>query len=108
MGGTTTITNQGNWPGIETDQQNVSTAGTAEALNGGTSLSIPDGASLAITALPDNTDNIYVGDDSVSATTGDVLTAGASIELNVGDVSTVHIDADTAGDGVSWIVEVDE
>lgn len=99
--------NQRNWPGIETGQDTVAVAGTAEQLNGGTSLPVPNGATVSVTALPSNTGNVYVGDSSVSATTGDVLTPDTSVELPVTDVSSIYIDVDTGGEGVSWIVEVD-
>lgn len=100
--------NQRNWPGIETGQDTVSTPGTPEQLNGGDSLPVPNGATVSVTALPGNTGNVYVGDSSVSASTGDVLTADSSVSIPVTDVSSIYIDVDTGGEGVSWIVEVDD
>lgn len=35
---------QGTWPTVATGQDTVATAGTAEQLNSGTSLSVPDAA----------------------------------------------------------------
>lgn len=97
---------QGNWANIEHGQDTVATSGTAEALNGGTSLSVPDGATVEIAALPGNGGNVYVGDSDVSASNGRVLSAGdPPVRLNVTDVSSVFIDVDTAGEGVSWTVE---
>lgn len=101
-------TNQGNWPNLETGQDTVTTAGTAVPLNGGESLTVPDGASLAIRANSDNSNTVYIGDSSVDSSTGLEKTPGDGVSLNVTDVSTVYVDADGAGDGVSWIVEVDE
>lgn len=102
-----TASAQGNWPDIETGQDTVSTTGTPVQLNGGTSLSVPDGATVSVTALPDNAGNIYVGDSTVDSSTGDVLTADSSLSIPVTDVSSIYIDADNAGEGVSWITEVE-
>lgn len=96
---------QGNWATVNHGQQSVATAGTSEQLNGGTSLSIPDGASVSIRADGGNAGSIYVGDSTVASGNGFVLGAGESIRLHVTDVADVHIDADNAGEGVSWIVE---
>lgn len=98
---------QGNWPAIEHGQDTVTAAGTAEQLNGGTSIAIPDGAELVVTALPNNTGNVYVGDSDVDSTNGDVLTPDTSLSLPVTDVNIVYIDVDNDGEGVSWIVEVE-
>ena len=107
----TTATNidsaQGNWAGIETGQETVEVAGTAEALNGGTSLAVPDGASVRLKALGGNSGDVYVGDNTVSAGTGYVLDVGEMISVATTDVSNIFVDVDTAGEGVSWIVEVD-
>lgn len=96
-----------NYPTVATGQDTVSSPGTAEPLNGGTALALPAGASISITALPDNTGNVYVGNDGVDSTNGDVLTADTSVALRVTDASNVYIDADNAGEGVSWITEAD-
>lgn len=98
---------QGNWPTIEHGQDTVSTAGSPVALNGGTSLSVPEGASVSVRANSDNAGTVYIGDSSVSASTGFEKTAGDGLTLNVEDVSTIHVDADNGGDGVSWIVEAE-
>lgn len=96
----------GNWASVEHGQDTVATAGTAEALNGGTSLTVPDGARLVVKALGGNGGNVYVGADTVSASNGYVLAAGEETPpLGVTDVSSVFIDVDTGGEGVSWVVE---
>lgn len=95
----------GNWGTVEHGQDSVTTAGTSVQLNGGTSVSIPDGAALTVRADSGNAGNIYVGDGSVSASTGFVLGAGESVSVHVADVTDIHIDADNNGEGVSWIVE---
>lgn len=96
----------GNWPNIETGQDTVTTAGNAVQLNGGTSISVPDGASVAVRANSDNTGTVYIGDSTVSASTGFEKTPGDGVSINVEDVSSIYVDADNSGDGVSWLVEV--
>lgn len=91
---------------IQHGQDSVSTAGTAEALNGGTTVTTGANGELAIRADSGNAGNIYVGDSDVDSSNGFVLGAGESISLPVADVADVHIDADNNGEGVSWIVEV--
>jgi hypothetical protein len=95
---------QGNWATINTGQQTVATAGTAEQLNGGTSLTVPDGSELIVRALPGNSDTVYVGDSSVSASSGHALDASDPVALSITDVSSVYVDAGTSGEGVSWAV----
>lgn len=85
---------------VHNGQQSVSTAGTAEALNGGTSLTVK---SITIKADGGNGGNIYVGDSSVTSSNGFVLSSGESVSLAIDDVSTVFIDADNSGEGVSWV-----
>lgn len=96
---------QGNWSGIETGQETVAAAGTSEQLNGGTSLSVPDGSDVIIRALPGNTDTAYIGDDTVSATTGHAIgPSDPPLRLSVTDVATVYVDVAVSGEGVSWAV----
>lgn len=101
------MANRRSYDTVAHGQQTVATAGTSEALNGGTTEVVPNGAGLAIRAHTGNTDEIYVGDGTVSASTGFALGPGESLSLNVSDVADVHIDAAVSGEGVSWIVEVD-
>lgn len=96
---------QGNWSGLEYGSTSVATSGTAEAVNGGTSLTVPDGVSLAIKAPTGNTDTVYIGDSSVTTTNGFPLEAGDGIELQPTDVANVYVDADSSGDGIRWIME---
>lgn len=92
---------------LEYGSDTVSTSGTSEALNGGTSLTIPNGAKLTIKAKSGNSAEVYVGDSTgVSLSTdGYPLSAGETVTLNVDDVSNVAIDVATDGEGVNWIVE---
>lgn len=94
-----------NFNTVASGQDTVSTAGTAEQLNGGTSENIPNRGVLHVKALSGNGGSVYLGDSSVSATTGYELTASESVTLHVGNVNDVWIDVDTGGEGVSWIVE---
>ena len=91
---------------LDHGQQSVSSAGTAEALSTSSDLSVGSGAEVAIRANDDNTGSIYVGGSDVDSSNGFVLSAGESVALQVADVSDVYIDADTTGEGVSWITEV--
>jgi hypothetical protein len=84
---------------IYNGQKTVSTAGTAEALSA--SQAILQG--VTIKALSDNTGNIYVGDSSVDDTNGYVLASGEVLPLPIANLSTVYIDADNDGEGVSFV-----
>jgi len=97
---------QGNWTDLTTGQDTVSTSGTAVQLNGGTSLTVPDGASLTLRAIG-GTGEVFVGDSTVDSATGYVIGQGETASLNITDVATVYIDAANAGDGVSWVIETD-
>ncbi len=83
-------------------QKTVGTAGTAVVL--GTDLV---NGPIMVKALLANTNNVYVGNDGA----GDV-TSGNGIELDAGEVvifdyvsalTALIVDADTNGEGVSWI-----
>lgn len=87
-------------------QDTVSTSGTAVALNGGTSQTVPDGKAVSIAANSGNAGSVYVGDSSVGTASGRELQPGGDISLAVSDVASIYVDADNGGDGVSWIVEV--
>lgn len=67
---------------------------------------------VVIQALPSNTGNIYIGNSSVDGSQGGVLPAGVAMEIQadsyegdsdftVIDLSSIFIDADTNGEGVS-------
>lgn len=83
-------------------EKDVTTAGTAVVLGG--DVSIPDGFSVNIKAKAANTNKIYVGDSSVDNSDYE-LSAGDSVDLFVTNLNIVYIDADTNGEGVSYIVE---
>lgn len=93
-----------NFGGIAHGQVTVAAPGTAEQLP---DQRLPNSVGVVITALPDNAGNVYVGNGDVDSTNGDVLTADTSISLTVDNTNKVFIDADNAGEGVSWIAEVD-
>lgn len=79
-------------------QKTVTTAGTQEALASATTIE-----SVTIKALAANTNNVYVGDSSVSSSNGFVLDAGEAVSLDIADLATVYIDVDTNGEGVSYL-----
>ena len=84
-------------------QKTVTAAGTAVALGAG-AVNGP----LMVKALLANTNNIYVGNDGanyVTSANGMQLDAGEVIIFNyVGGLSSIYIDADTNGEGVSWLM----
>jgi len=84
----------------------VTSAGTAEALTSSSVLA----SSVIIRAMEDNTGYVYVGDSTVSSSTGALeqrTTIAFGGDNNVGtiDLADVYVDADTNGDGVDiWYV----
>lgn len=86
-------------------QKTVTTAGTAVPLSA-TELRI--NGPLMVKALLANTNNVYVGNDGagdVTSGNGVELDAGESIVFSyVGDLQKVFLDADTNGEGVSWVM----
>lgn len=87
-------------------KKTVATAGTQVAITA----SVIRSPKVVISAEPDNTGYIYVGDSTVSSTDcARVLSAGDSIELSIGDyesgasgwnLSDIYIDSSVTGDGV--------
>lgn len=88
---------------IDCGRKVVAAAGTAEALSTDTARII----SVAIQALPANTNEIVIGDSSVVASEGTrkgiALAPGDTISLNVTQLSEVFLDAETNGEGVSYL-----
>jgi len=76
----------------------VASAGTAVALAASTASKW-----VILKAYAANTGNIYVGDSSVDSTNGYVLAAKEAIGLDVANLATVYIDADTNDEGVTFI-----
>ena len=58
---------------------------------------------VIIKALSGNADKVYLGDGNVSAITGFVLAAGEEALIKISDLDSVYIDANSDGDGVSYI-----
>lgn len=83
---------------IKHGKKTVTASGTAEALS--TSFSC---SQVTIKALAANTNNIYVGNSAVETTDGYVLDAGEEVTVLIDDLSKVFIDADTNGEGVTFI-----
>jgi hypothetical protein len=83
-------------------QKTVTTAGTAEALGS----QVVNGP-LMVKALLANSNNVYVGNDGagdVTSANGLELDAGDSVVFEfVGNLSEIILDADTNGEGVSWL-----
>lgn len=78
-------------------QLNVTTAGTR--------VQLPSQAckAVSIAAKPANTGNVYLGDSSVTSANGRILDAGDTIDLAIDDLSRLYIDADTDGEGISYL-----
>lgn len=88
-----------------TNQQNVTTAGTAVQM---AAQAIPDGFSVHIKAKNTNTGRIRVGNSAVNAQNVAVaytLGPNDSIDLYITNLNLVFIDATVSGEGVEWTVE---
>ncbi len=89
----------GGTPGtVANGQTSVATAGTAVALAGTTTIQ-----SISVRANTGNTNNIYVGNASVSSSNGFILAAGEGVSFDIDDPAKVFIDSDTNGEGVSFL-----
>lgn len=91
------------FPNIRDGRKTVTAAGTAERLvSSNTSC-----RKVTIMAELDNTGYIVVGDSTVVATPatrrGIPLSAGVSLTLDVEDLYAIYIDAETSGDGVTYL-----
>lgn len=95
-----------NFTGLAHGQDtNSGTAAAEIVLNGGNSLTIPDGSSLRVKALGNNASVAYIGEaGSTTDANGYELSADDDVLLDVTDVSNVSAYL-AAGEGVSWIVE---
>lgn len=76
----------------------VTTAATRVALAASTACK-----SVTIKALIGNTGVIYVGNTTVAAANGFVLSAGETVSLDIANLITVNIDSSVNGEGVSYI-----
>lgn len=83
---------------IVSGQVTVPAAGTAVSLG---IYALKSG--VTVKALAGNTNNVYVGDDSVDDTTGFILAAGEQVFIEAANLSLVYIDVDTNDEGVSYI-----
>lgn len=79
----------------------VTTAGTRVTLASSTA-----SKSVTIKALSTNTGIIYVGDASVSSTTGLQLLANETVSLDIANLSTVNLDSSINGEGVTYLAVV--
>ena len=79
-------------------RKTVTVAGTPVALATSTPI-----LGVTIKALRTNTNNIYVGGATVSSSTGLVLRRGASVSLAFDNLADIYINADTSGEGVTYL-----
>lgn len=96
-----------NKPSAKMGTKTVTTAGTAVQLSA-TSIPIPDGFELVVKALGGNTNKVHVALSAADAQTDAnayEMKAGEAIGLKITDVNLVYVDANVAGEGVTWAVE---
>jgi hypothetical protein len=81
-------------------EKTVASSGTAEAL--GASLVTK---SIYIRAKTANTGNVYIGDSSVDKTSSQqvILSAGSAVSMDIGNRSSVYVDADVNTEGVDYL-----
>lgn len=90
-----------------TGTKNVSVAGTAEKLSA-TSKPIPHGYTLVIKARSDNVNKVFLAfsqSDAQTHANSFELTSGENVSLQVRDIDLIWLDAASAGDGVTFVVE---
>lgn len=91
------------FPNIRDGRKVVAAAGTAERL---VAVNTPC-RKVTIMAEIDNAGYVVVGDSTVVATIltrrGIPLSPGTSITLDIQDLYTVYVDAETSGEGVTFI-----
>ena len=100
-----TTTPPANQAAFETNQLNVTVAGTGENLQ---AQAIPNGFAVAIKAKSGNTNSIWVGDSKANSENHAIafeLKAGEVMKLYITNVNLVWIDASVTGEGVNWVVE---
>jgi len=94
-----TVTNSPIVPTVVSNgNKNVTTAGTRVTLAASATIK-----SVTIKAKFTNTGIIYVGDTGVTSANGFQLYPGESISLDIADPSTVNLDAQVSGEGVTYI-----
>lgn len=114
--------NRANFPKARANRQTVGTPGTPEPLTGpqsgatfdlvfpatfeSTALRVPVNGGITIRALDTNSGAVYVGDDTVSASTGFELNPGEQVDLSVARSRDLFVDADSAGDGVHYLASI--
>lgn len=82
--------------------QTVSHASVPQPLNAGVAITATNG--VLVQALAANTGNVYIGDDTVSATTGYELQPGQAVPFTVDSISDLYVVETSASDGVCWNV----
>jgi len=78
--------------------QTVSTAGTRVQLSSSTAIK-----TVTIRSYASNTGLIYVGDSSVTSANGFQLSPQETVSLDIANLSSIWLDAQNNGDGVSYI-----
>lgn len=78
--------------------QTVSTAGTRVQLSSSTAIK-----TVTIRAYSTNTGLIYVGDSSVTSANGFQLSPQETVSLDIANLSSIWLDAESNNSGVSYI-----
>jgi hypothetical protein len=79
--------------------RNVTTAGTRVTLTAGSTTA----KGVTICAKTTNTGNVFVGDSSVSSSTGRILIPGECQSLAIANLQTVNLDSAVNGEGVTYL-----
>ena len=81
---------------FETNQKNVTTAGTR--------VQLPNNACLSVTikAKDTNIGLIYVGDVTVDSAKGFILSAGEPMDIAINNTNKIYIDSAVNGEGISF------
>ena len=83
---------------IYSGKTTVAAAGTRVALASAQAV-----LGVTIKALSTNSGKIYVGGAAVAAANGFQLAAGETASLDISDLSTIEIDSDINGEGVTYL-----
>ena len=101
------VTTPGNTTAFLTGQQSVPNPGTPVQLSS-SSKPVKAGLKLTMIAKPENTGAIYFANTQAQCVAGtyfDGLLAGLAHSFGVQDAMDIWIDADIAGEGVSYYIE---
>jgi len=88
-------------PSLGIGSKVVTTAGTRVQLS---AASVPC-KKVTLQSITTNTGKIYIGDNTVSASTGVYIYPANSWTLTVSNLNLIYLDADNSGEGVVYLYE---